>query len=71
MKVLLFLGFLAGLYLYGLLHVANVVLAQTQQLSSTYQYVANNADKIAAGGSVSAPQNATQSMINAIGPKQN
>jgi len=49
MKLLLALGVLAGLYTYVLLHTTDVVLSQTQQLSATYQYVANNADKLAGG----------------------
>lgn len=49
MKLLLVLGVLASLYTYVLLHTTNIVLTQTQHLNATYQYVANNADQIAAG----------------------
>ena len=49
MKLFLALMFLTGTYMVFLLHTTNVVLGQTQQLNTTYQYVANNADKIAAG----------------------
>ena len=49
MKLFLALGVLAGLYTYVLLHTTDVVLAQTQHLNATYQYVANNADELATG----------------------
>jgi hypothetical protein len=49
MKLFLVLGVLVGGYLFILLHTTNLVLAQTQQLGATYQYVGNNADKIVAG----------------------
>lgn len=49
MKLFLALLFIAGAYLAGMFYTTNIVLAQTQQLNRTYQYVANNADKIAAG----------------------
>jgi len=47
MRLLLVLGVLAGLYTYVLLHTTDIVLAQTQHINTTYQYVDNNADKIA------------------------
>lgn len=50
MKLFLALGVLAAAYTYMLLHTTDVVLNQTQHLNAAYQYVANNADKIAAGG---------------------
>jgi hypothetical protein len=43
------LGILAGAYAYVLLHTTDIVLTQTQHLNATYQYVANNAEKIATG----------------------
>jgi uncharacterized MnhB-related membrane protein len=49
MRLFLVLGVLAALYAYVLLHTTDVVLAQAQHLNTTYQYVANNADKIATG----------------------
>jgi hypothetical protein len=49
MKLFLALGILATLYTYGLMRTTDVVLNQTQHLNATYQYVANNADKIATG----------------------
>jgi hypothetical protein len=49
MKLFLVLGVLVGLYSYVLLHTTNIVLGQTQQLNATYQYVANNADRLAVG----------------------
>ncbi len=49
MKLFLALVILAAGYTYVLLHTTSMVLAQTQQLNATYQYVANNADKIATG----------------------
>ena len=35
--------------MYFMMHTTDMVLAQTQQLNATYQYVADNADKIATG----------------------
>jgi hypothetical protein len=35
------------MYTYVLLHTTDTVLSQTQQLNASYQYVAQNADKIA------------------------
>ena len=49
MKLLLVLGAIAAIYTYVLLNTTNIVLNQTQHLNATYQYVANNADKIANG----------------------
>jgi hypothetical protein len=49
MKLFLALLFIAGAYLAGMFYMTNVVLSQTQQLNAMYQYVANNADKIATG----------------------
>jgi hypothetical protein len=49
MKLLVVLAALVGAYLYFLLHTTNIVLAQTQQLNNTYQYIANNADNITNG----------------------
>jgi hypothetical protein len=54
MKLFLALLFLAGSYLAFLFTTTNIVLAQTHQLNTTYQYVANNADRLAAGQPVSA-----------------
>jgi hypothetical protein len=48
MKLFLVLGVLASAYMYMLMHTTDMVLAQTQHLNASYQYVANNADKIAA-----------------------
>jgi hypothetical protein len=48
MKLFLALVFITGSYLGFLFYTTNVVLGQTTQLNATYQYVANNADKIAA-----------------------
>lgn len=49
MKLFVVLGVLAAMYTYVLLHTTDIVLNQTQHLNATYQYVANNSDKIAAG----------------------
>jgi hypothetical protein len=49
MKLFLVLGALAGGYMYVLLHTTNIVMAQTQQLGATYQYVSGHADAIATG----------------------
>jgi len=49
MKLFLILGILASLCTYVLLHNTEVVLNQTQHLNATYQYVANNSEKIAEG----------------------
>ena len=49
MKLLVVLGVLAGLYTYVFLHNTDVVLLQTQHLNTTYQYVTNNAEKLATG----------------------
>lgn len=49
MKLFLALVFLVGSYLGFLFYTTNVVLGQTAHLNQTYQYVANNADEIAAG----------------------
>jgi hypothetical protein len=49
MKLFVVLGVLAAMYTYVLVHTTDVVLTQTQNLNATYQYVANNSDKIAAG----------------------
>jgi hypothetical protein len=49
MKLFVVLGVLAAMYTYVLLHTTDVVLNQAQHLNATYQYVANNSDKIAAG----------------------
>jgi hypothetical protein len=49
MKLFAVLTVLVGLYTYTLLHTTNIVLSQTQHLNAVYQYVGNNADKIAAG----------------------
>lgn len=49
MKLFAVLGVLAALYAYVLVHTTNIVLAQTGHLNATYQYVANNAEKIATG----------------------
>jgi hypothetical protein len=49
MKLLVVLAALAGVYVYVLLHTTDMVLAQTQHINATYQYVANNADQIATG----------------------
>ena len=49
MKLLLALGILVGAYLYFMMQTTDIVLAQTKQLNATYQYVANNADKVATG----------------------
>lgn len=49
MKLFLVLGVLAGLYVYVMLHTTNIVLTQTKELNASYQYVANNADRIATG----------------------
>ena len=46
MKLFLVLLVLMGTYMYFLMHTTDIVLAQTQELSNTYQYVANNSDKI-------------------------
>lgn len=48
MKLFLALLLLLGTYLYVLLQSTNLVLAQTQQLSRTYQSVASQADQLAA-----------------------
>jgi hypothetical protein len=49
MKLLIVLGILAGLYTYTLLYNTDIVLLQTQHLNATYQYAANNAEKLATG----------------------
>lgn len=49
MKLFLALVFLVSAYLVFLFHTTDTVLSQTKQLNNTYQYVANNADKIATG----------------------
>jgi len=49
MKLFVVLVTLAGLYTFVLLHTTNIVLAQTQQLNQTYQYVAQHADQLATG----------------------
>ena len=49
MKLFLALLFLTGLYLLFLFHTTDTVLGQAKQLNTTYQYVANHADEIAAG----------------------
>jgi hypothetical protein len=49
MKLFLALLFIAGSYLAGMFYTTNIVLNQTKQLNKTYQYVANNADRIATG----------------------
>jgi hypothetical protein len=49
MRLFVALAILAGLYSYVLMHTTNVVMAQTQQINQTYQYVANNTDRIATG----------------------
>jgi hypothetical protein len=51
MKLFLVLGVLASGYVYVLLHTTDIVLAQTQQLNATYQYVGSHADAIASGQS--------------------
>lgn len=47
MKLLLVLGVIVGGYYLLLTHTTDIVLQQTQNLNASYQYVANNADKIA------------------------
>lgn len=49
MKLFLALVFLVGSYLAFLFHTTDIVLGQITHLNNTYQYVANNADDIAAG----------------------
>ena len=49
MKLFLALVLIVGSYLGFLFYTTNIVLGQTKQLNATYQYVANNADQIAAG----------------------
>lgn len=49
MKLFLVLGILAAAYTYVLLYNTNLVLNQAKQLNATYQYVSQNADKIANG----------------------
>ena len=49
MKLLLALLILVGGYFYLLSHTTDVVLSQTQHLEAQYQYMTNNADRIAAG----------------------
>jgi hypothetical protein len=57
MKLLLFLLVLAGAYTFGLLKTTNLVLGQLQHINTTYQYIGNNSDKIAAGQNI--PQSIT------------
>ncbi|HZL07973.1 MAG TPA: hypothetical protein VFC50_02160 [Candidatus Dormibacteraeota bacterium] len=47
MKLFLVLGVMVAAYTYVLMHTTDMVLAQTQHLNATYQYVAKNADAIA------------------------
>lgn len=54
MKLFLALLFITGSYLAFLFATTSIVLSQTNQLNATYQYVANNADRLAAGQPVSA-----------------
>jgi hypothetical protein len=49
MRLFLLLGVLMGAYTFMLLKTTDIVIAQTQQLNSTYQYVANHSDQIATG----------------------
>jgi hypothetical protein len=49
MKLILVMAVLLGGYYYMLTHTTDLVMQQTQHLNATYQYVANNADKIATG----------------------
>jgi hypothetical protein len=49
MKLFVALVFVVGSYLSFMFYTTNIVLGQTKQLNATYQYVADNADKIAAG----------------------
>jgi hypothetical protein len=49
MKLFLALLFITGSYLSFLFYTTNIVLGQVDNLNSTYQYVANNADEIASG----------------------
>ncbi len=52
MKLLLFLLILAGAYTFSLLKTTDLVLGRAMSLNTSYQYVANNADKIAEGQSI-------------------
>lgn len=49
MKLFLALVFITGSYLGFLFYTTNIVMGQVGSLNKTYQYVANNADEIAAG----------------------
>jgi hypothetical protein len=49
MKLFVVLTVLTSFYMYMLMHTTNIVLAQTQHLNASYQYVANNADRLAIG----------------------
>jgi hypothetical protein len=52
MKLFLFLLVLVGAYTFSLLKTTDMVLGQAMHLNTTYQYVANNADKIAGGQNI-------------------
>lgn len=47
MKLFLVLGVLAAAYCYMLMHTTDLVMAQTQHINDTYQYVASHADQLA------------------------
>lgn len=53
MKLFIALVFIVGSYLGFLFYTTDTVLGQAKQLNVTYQYVANNADRIATGSSSS------------------
>jgi hypothetical protein len=49
MKLLVGLLLIVGAYVYFLMYTTNIVMNQVSQLHSTYQYVADNSDKLATG----------------------
>lgn len=46
MKLFVGLAMIVGAYAYFLMYVTDAVTQQTAHINNTYQYVANNSDKI-------------------------